>query len=80
MPTYSLYFYPSCYYCRLVLQAIDAKGLDVELRDIHQNPKWREELAAARGRTTVPVLRIDTDEQSQWMPESRDIVKFISSL
>ena len=46
---YSLYFYPSCGYCRMVRQAIDQLGAEVELRDIHQVSQHLEDLGR-RGR------------------------------
>ena len=57
---------------------IDRLGVDVELRDIFQHPEHRAALIDARGRATVPVLRItSTDGEDRWMPESRDIVRFL---
>ena len=77
----SLYHYPSCYFCRQVRDALAKHGFDVELRDIHQDPQWRDQLVAARGRRTVPVMRIDhEDGRVEWMPESRDIVRFLDQL
>jgi glutathione S-transferase len=77
----SLYHYPSCFYCRRVRKALETTGIQVELRNIHEDYRWRRELLEARGRATVPVLRIE-DEQGelQWMPESRDIIRFLNTL
>jgi len=53
----------------------------VEMRDIHQDRKWQDELIAVRGRQTVPVMRIETpDGQVEWMGESRDIVRYLGTL
>ena len=60
--------------------AITKLGLDVELRDIRMDPRHRADLVAARGRTTVPVLRIETAAGDEWMPESRDIVRYLQTL
>lgn len=74
----ALYYLPSCPYCIRVLRAIDRLGLEVELRNISDSLEHREALMAARGRTTVPVLRIDSAAgTSRWMPESRDIVTYL---
>ena len=76
----ALYHYEGCPFCSIARRPIEALGLEVELRDILQNPAYREELASARGRTTVPVLRITgADGEDRWMPESRDIVHYIES-
>lgn len=73
----ALYQYPSCPFCVMVRRVIDELGVDVEMRDIIQNPEYRQELIEARGRRTVPVLRITSPEGDRWMPESRDIVRYL---
>ena len=74
----SLYYMPSCPFCQRVLRAMKRLGLDIELRDINVQPKYREELIAARGRATVPVLRIDAEDgPTRWMPESLDIIDYL---
>ena len=75
--TMALYYYPECPYCQRVLRAINETGATVELRHIWNNPVFREELQAARGRTTVPVLRITSNGTERWMPESADIVRYL---
>lgn len=82
-PKLALYHYETCYYCRVVRNAIDelALGDAVELRNVRENPDHRRELIDARGRKTVPVLRIeDEDGRVTWMPESRIIVRFLRGL
>jgi glutaredoxin len=77
----ALYHYDTCPYCVRVRRVIDELGLDVELRDIWGDPEHRRALAAARGRTTVPVLHIATpDGDERWMPESRDIVRYLRQM
>ena len=62
----------------MVTRAIDNLGVDVELRDINEDPKYRDELISARDRATVPVLRIrSADGEDHWMPESRDVVHYL---
>ena len=62
----------------MVRTGIDHLGVDVELRDIFENPQHRDDLIAARGRATVPVLRITSPNgEERWMPESRDIVRYL---
>lgn len=77
----ALYHFDSCPFCRMVRVAIDDLGLDVELRDIFEDAQYRDELVEARGRPTVPVLRItSTDGEERWMPESDDIIRYLESL
>ncbi|MEE3329337.1 MAG: glutathione S-transferase N-terminal domain-containing protein [Myxococcota bacterium] len=76
---YSLYFYPSCGYCRMVRQVIDQLGAEVELRDIHQGSQHLQDLVAATGRQTVPCLRVENEAgESRWIHESRDIISYLS--
>lgn len=74
----ALYQFDTCPFCRRVRAAIERLGVNIELRDIHDEPRYRQELIAARGRATVPVLRVTTpDGHDRWMPESRDIVRYL---
>ena len=76
-----LYRSLTCPYCAFVTSAIDRLEIDVELREIFEVPRYRDELVEARGRATVPVLRITSpDGEERWMPESRDIVRYLESL
>lgn len=76
----ALYKYDTCGYCRWVMQTLGDLGIadDVELRDVLREPRFREELFEARGRGTVPVLRIEDDQGDvEWMGESRDIIAWL---
>jgi glutathione S-transferase len=76
----SLYGYPQCPYCARVLNAVDALGLEIPLRNIHEDAEHRRALMEAMGRGTVPVLRIDGVEgEDEWLPESADIVRYLTS-
>ena len=75
---HSIYGYPQCPYCARVLRAVDALGLEVEFRNIHEVPEHQRELVEATGRTTVPVLRIESKSgEARWIPESTDIVAYL---
>jgi glutathione S-transferase len=76
-PDLALYHYDGCPYCDKVRRALVRLGVTVELRNIHQEPEHLRALLAARGRTTVPVLRIQKPEGDTWMPESGDIVRYL---
>lgn len=78
--TLALYYYDGCPFCMLVQHTIDDLDVDVELRNILDEPKYRSELVDVRGRATVPVLRITTpDGDDRWMPESRDIMAYLQT-
>ena len=77
----ALYYSRSCPFCSIVTAAIDRLGLDVELREIFEDSRYRDQLLEARGRATVPVLRISSpDGDDRWMPESRDIVRYLKTM
>ncbi len=74
----ALYYLPTCPYCIRVMRVIDQLGLDIELRNILASKRHRDDLLAARGRTTVPVLRISEPAGTErWMPESLDIIDYL---
>lgn len=74
----ALYYFDRCPFCVRVLRAIDTLGLNVELRNIYENRDYLDELREARGRATVPVLRITSASgEDRWMPESADIVRYL---
>lgn len=77
----ALYHSRSCPFCVFVRSAIDRLGLDIELREIFEEARYRDQLVEARGRATVPVLRITSPEgEERWMPESRDIVRYLEAM
>lgn len=74
----TLYAYDGCFYCERVRQAAGALGLLLREKNIFREPEAASELIEARGRRTVPVLRIEREgEMSEWMPESRDIIRYL---
>lgn len=74
----ALYQYMSCAFCARVRAAIDALGVEIELRDTRMNPDFSDEVLEATGRMTVPVLRIESEDGSvEWMPESQDIIAYL---
>lgn len=72
-PELILYQFPSCPYCRRVLDAIDTLGVKVELRDTITNPRHRQDLIALMGSGQVPTLLIDGEP----MRESADIIAWL---
>jgi len=73
----SLYVLEGCGYCERVRDAARDLGLELEERDIREEPAHRAALVEARGRKTVPVLRIAGTSGDAWMGESRDIVAYL---
>ena len=79
VPGLSLYHFDGCPYCDRVRSAMSRLQLDLEMRDIHRVPKYREELVAATGKQMVPCLRIENGGAPRWMHESADIVRYLET-
>ena len=78
-PALTLYHYYGCPFCMMVERAIRELGLDVTRLDILEDDQARADLIAATGRKTVPVLKIGDGPDARWMPESRDIVRWLKA-
>lgn len=76
--TLSLYHLRTCPFCLKVRRAAAELGIELELIDIAADPAARRRLLDARGRATVPVLSIPTEDGGeQLLPESNDIVAYL---
>jgi glutaredoxin 3 len=73
----TLYFKPTCAFCRRVQAVIDRMQLQVELKDIEADATFAEELMARGGSTQVPYL-VDTEAGVE-MYESDDIVSHLQT-
>ena len=73
----SLYKFDGCPWCERVRAAVADLGLEVEERDVREDPGHAAALQSAMGRGTVPVLRIDQAGETRWLPESADIVRYL---
>lgn len=74
-----LYHYDTCMFCARVRKAFQRLRLNIELRDIMQEPQYRRELMLGGGRGTVPCLRIGSDAAgaTQWLYESAAIIRYL---
>ena len=79
-PRLALYVTPMCGYCHYVMSIIQELNLDVEIHNVMADRNRLEELYKARNRTTVPVLKITSSDDVQWMPESRVIVQYLQGM
>lgn len=78
-PKLSLYHRSFCMFCSRVINVIKGLNIDIDGKNIWQDRDALQELELATGRATVPVLRIETaDGEVTWMPESNDIVRYLS--
>ncbi|RLB56884.1 MAG: hypothetical protein DRJ42_02140 [Deltaproteobacteria bacterium] len=73
----TLFHYNGCFYCERVRGALGDLGLVIAERDILADADAKREIVEARGRKTVPVLRIEEAGGYRYMGESRDIVRYL---
>ncbi|MCB1803160.1 MAG: glutaredoxin [Gammaproteobacteria bacterium] len=77
----ALYQYRACPFCVKTRRALRRLGIEVELRDAKNDPRWRDELLAEGGRQQVPCLRIPQPDGSvRWMYESDDIIAYLERI
>lgn len=72
-PRYELFIMPSCPYCQKVLRFMEARDIELPLRDITLDPAARERLVRVGGKAQVPCLFID----GKPMYESDDIISYL---
>lgn len=74
---YALYHFTSCVYCLKARFQLSRMGIELPLKNIRENPEYRNELIEGGGKGQVPCLRIeDENKQVRWLYESRDIVEY----
>ena len=76
----ALYQLPACPFCVKVRRSIKRNALKIELRTISKNENYRQELITEGGKRTVPCLRIEKDDQVQWLYESNEIINYLQKI
>ena len=59
MSQLTLYHFEGCPYCTRVQNYLTQNHISIPLKDIHQNPAYRDELIRIGGKSQVPCLVID---------------------
>ena len=76
---YALYQFKACPFCVKTRRAMRRLGLNIELRDAANDPRWRELLLKGGGRIQVPCLyRPAGDGKGDWMYESSEIIDYLN--
>lgn len=76
----TLYQQPFCPYCDDVRRAADELGIELRYVDVNRDREARNMLYERRGRGTVPVLGIPSDDGERLMGESQDIIAYLREL
>lgn len=74
MRNYTLFYKPTCPFCKKVLNYMDEQGIDLPLRDVSTDADARGELLSVGGKTQIPCLFIDGEP----LYESGDIIDYLS--
>jgi len=77
---YALYYHDYCPFCQRVLMTLPSFSVEVEKRNVMENPEYRKQQQQATGRTTVPCLLIENGDSQEWMYESADIIRYLKGL
>jgi len=72
----SLYQFYACPFCLKTRRAFKRLNLNIKTLDAQNNPA-RAELLNGGGQIKVPCLRIDKKDETIWMYESNDIIKYL---
>ena len=75
MPETTLYYFPSCPYCRIVLECLERLEISIPMRDIQSEAGARDDLIKIGGKGQVPCLIID----GKPLYESEDIVRWLEA-
>ena len=70
---YTLYQFPECPFCQLVLKELDNLDVDIPTKNTRTDSGARQELIELTGKTQVPCLVIDGEP----LLESSDIVDYL---
>lgn len=72
----SLYQFNACPFCVKVRRSLHKLNVPVKLKDAKVDTIGNE-LEKEGGKRKVPCLRIEQDNQTQWMYESKDIITYL---
>jgi glutaredoxin len=73
-----MYQFGQCPFCVKTRRTIRRLGLNIELRDARNDPRWNRELIDEGGRYQVPCLRLlHADGSSAWMYGSQTIIDYL---
>ena len=73
----AVYQFLACPFCVKVRHAMRRLGLNIEIRDARRDPVHTAELRSEGGRYQVPCLRIENEDGTTWLYESKDIIAWL---
>ncbi len=70
----------ACPFCVKVRREIKRLGLNINRVDVKKNAANMDALVAEGGKFQVPCLRIEHQQDVQWLYESNDIIKYLRNI
>ena len=79
MDSLVLYYFENCPFCIKVRRFLNENNVNIELKEIKQNLKNKQELINQGGSSQVPCLNIKFyDSTDNWLYESDEIIKYLT--
>lgn len=73
----SLYQFHACPFCVKTRRTLHRLNVPVTLRDAKNNEQDRQTLLSEGGKIKVPCLRIEENDKTTWMYESKAIIEYL---
>ena len=79
IPNHQLFYFDSCPFCIKVRFALWKMGLKVSMKDILRRSDNKNDLIAGGGKKQVPCLRIEKENEIEWLYESDAIIDYFKN-
>lgn len=73
----SLYQFFACPFCIKTRRAMHKMNLPIEKRSVSKGSPYREELKQGGGKVQSPCLRINDEDETTWLYDSAEIIKYL---
>ncbi len=73
-----LYQFFACPFCIKTRRTMYKLNLPIIKHSVSNNSPYRQELLEGGGKIQTPCLRIETESGTQWMYDSKDIIKYLT--
>ena len=76
---HQLFYFDTCPFCIKVRFALWKMGIKVKMKDNMLKPSNKAELIAGGGKKQVPCLRIEKNNEIEWLYESDAIIEYFQN-
>lgn len=74
---FSLYQFYACPFCVKTRRTIRRLNLPISIRNSQRGSVHRDELSIGGGKIKVPCLRIDENDTTTWLYDSKEIIRYL---